>query len=450
MSKVKEGLWKYIIIFGLYQTAWAFIWGAYDNFFPVFLQAGGEHFNLLNASTAVGFGLGAFMTGIIMSLDNFFGLVFTPMFGAMSDFSKSRKKITIISGLLAAVLVMVLPVFLNPINEANSGNLSLLILPLLGFILTAFFMILFWSVNQAAEAGLKFTLIPPEAYNRLTSFIMFFGGIGFIAASFLNSMLYSISSSLPFIAAGTVLLITMLLYTFLLKEPEDMSMRGPQDEFQKLDHNPFKAFMIAFKLLPSADIRNIVLLYLVKVCAIFGIMGMQTYASTWGVNWLGINEGQVPLLTLVYFVGYLGSTIPAGFIADKIGRRNILKIGIVLLAFMGLGLGISKNLIISGIVLFISGLGNGIVDVIAMAMVADVVSEKKLMGMAMSTTNALGKLSTIISVPIFGLILQTSRYNFLYVYPFMLLVPLAGFLFLRMVPNKVGEVREEEVVEAEA
>jgi MFS family permease len=152
---------------------------------------------------------------------------------------------------------------------------------------------------------------------------------------------------------------------------------------------------------------------------------------------------------LVYFVGYLGSTIPAGYIADKIGRRNILKVGIALLAFMGLGLAISKNLIISGIVLFISGLGNGIVDVIAMAMVADVVSEKKLMGMAMSTTNALGKLSTIISVPIFGLILQTSRYNFLYVYPFMLFVPLAGFLFLRMVPNKVGEVREE-VVAAEA
>ena len=443
---IKKDLWKYIIIFGLYQTAWAFIWGAYDNFFPVFLQAGGENFNLLNASNAVGFGIGAFMTGIIMSIDNFFGLFLTPLFGAMSDFAKSRKRITVISGLVAAVLVVVLPLCLGPINESNSGDLGVLILPLLGFIITAFFMILFWSINQAAESGLKFTMIPPTAYNRLTSFIMFFGGIGFIGASFLNSMLYGISPSLPFIMAGGVLLVTMLLYALLLKEDSTMTMRDERDEFEKLDRNPVKAFSKAFKLLPKADIRNILLLYVTKVCAIFGIMGMQTYASTWGVNWLGINEGKVPLLTLVYFVGYLGSTIPAGYIADKIGRRNILKVGIGLLAFMGLGLALSKNLIISGVVLFISGLGNGIIDVIAMAMVADVVTEKKLMGMAMSTTNALGKLSTIVSVPIFGLILEFSKYNFIYVYPFMLFVPLLGYVFLRMVDDKAGEVREEQAL----
>ena len=56
-------------------------WTIYNTFVPVFLL-GNEQINGLIKSSAV--------LGVIMTIDNFFGLIFQPFFGTLSDKTKTR------------------------------------------------------------------------------------------------------------------------------------------------------------------------------------------------------------------------------------------------------------------------------------------------------------------------------------------------------------------------
>ena len=55
------------------------MWKLYNDYVPIFLQAGNPAFE--TATTAAGFGLGATMAGFIMTLDNLAGLFLLPLIG---------------------------------------------------------------------------------------------------------------------------------------------------------------------------------------------------------------------------------------------------------------------------------------------------------------------------------------------------------------------------------
>jgi MFS family permease len=339
---------------------------------------------------------------------------------------------------------MAIPAALTAITPGNSGNTKELIIPFAIFGTTVIAMLVMWALNTAAQKGLMYTVISSKEYNKMTSLVMFAGAVGYIVSSVLNSVLYKVASYLPFVASGAVLFITMILFALLLKEPKGLTAYNEDDaEVKKLGKNPIKALSKSIKMIEKGELKNIITVMSAKIFGIFGIMGIQTYASSYGVNYLGINESEVPLLVVVFFLGYLFMALSSGFIADKVGRGPVVKVGFFFAAFMGLGLMLTKNMLLVKGTFFIVGMGNGMLDVMITTMVADSITNKKHMGVAMSTVMSIGKLSTIVAVPIFGYILEKSGNQFGPVFPVMLIVPLIGFIVFLRLPKGFGEIREE-------
>lgn len=74
----------FLIGFGFFSTS--VMWAIYNTYVPIYLQAGRPGFE---AST-FGFGLGATLTGVIMTLDNIAAFFLQPLTGALSDRTHTR------------------------------------------------------------------------------------------------------------------------------------------------------------------------------------------------------------------------------------------------------------------------------------------------------------------------------------------------------------------------
>lgn len=429
--------WKYTIIFGLWFASWFVIWGTYNSYVPVILQSGNPEYNVLGASKAVGFGLGAFVTGLIMSFDNLSIVLLQPIFGNMSDRAKSRKKMVVIGGLLAAVCYLALPFGFMGIPAAQSGNLSALIPFFLITIVAASAMVMSWSVALPAENGLKFTLVPSAARTRVWSIVAFFGGIAFVATFMTSNMLYNIHPGMPFWVGGGFLLLVVILYALFIKEPENAVVeRGEEDEPRGL-----AALVSGLKQYPKEDLTVLLTISFVKFLTIFGVAALETFGVSYIINELGVPEGEGAMKVAIYFVGYLVAAIPAGFLSNRIGRKNMLRIALVLFMVLAVVQFTLNSLSFLLVVLIGLGMANGITDVMCLPMATEAAPSKKVMGVTVGTMAAITSLASVISVPFWGAVIESMGNNFRVIFIALIVGPLLAFLLTFRLKGNAGEAK---------
>lgn len=75
--------YRRILLLGFGFMGVTLLWGIYNAYVPVFLQAGRPDYSATAGVT--GFGMGAGVTGFIMTLDNLAALLILPFIGAASD-----------------------------------------------------------------------------------------------------------------------------------------------------------------------------------------------------------------------------------------------------------------------------------------------------------------------------------------------------------------------------
>lgn len=436
-EKVKVRInWKYVLIFGFWEASLSVIWGVYNNYMPVFWQAGNPNYNVLGASTALGFGLGAFTTSIIMSVDNVGSIIMQPIFGALSDRVKSRKRIVVWAGGATAILYALLPLGFLSITPETNGDLAALTLPFIMTVLFAFLMILFWGIAKPSENGLKYAIIPSAARSKVYGLIMFVVGIAFVLTFTTSNMLYNIFPALPFWIGAGFLFITVLLYAFLVKEPENTTLA---EEDRKV--LGFKNLFQGFKLFSRAQLIGIFIIAATKFLSWFGVAGLETFSSSYLVNVLGMNEAMAGNMTAIYFLGYLAACIPSGFLSNRFGRRRLWIAA--LLAFIAVGLvQFLTHSIISLIpVLIIAGMANAITDVMAIPMVTDVAPSKKVMGISVALLASITTLASIIAVPMYGAIFELTNNNFKLLWLGMIIAPMLALLVLSRLKKGMGEAK---------
>ncbi|MBU2645602.1 hypothetical protein KKI24_12915, partial [bacterium] len=79
---MKFSYWR-VLLLGFGFMGVSVLWGIYNAYVPVFLQAGRSDFSTTAGVT--GYGLSASFTGFIMTLDNIAALFILPFVGAYSD-----------------------------------------------------------------------------------------------------------------------------------------------------------------------------------------------------------------------------------------------------------------------------------------------------------------------------------------------------------------------------
>lgn len=409
---------KNFMFYGLFNAAISIMWGAYNNYFPIILQAGRPDFKTTGAGIA-GFGLSAFVTGLIMSIDNVMGVVGGPIFGAMGDKSLKRKEVGGTLGMLCALFFAAIPTIAKIVTPESSGRTMALLMPLVLITVAAFLTILTDCFGASYRSGYQFTTVPKAHHNTMSSFSVAFGGVGYLVATLASSYLYTLDHAYPFYLGAIIELFVSFAFLTMMPPETDKNERV-REELARAGikrANPLKTIKTAFAALSVKARISIGLILLMKGLGSFGIVGLQTYASSWMLNKHGIQPNLAALMSAAYFLSYMACAIPIGLIADKINKTKAFALALIISGLSGiLFLSIGNTIpVISGLAVFLA-ISGSLLDVITLPYVVSLVpSEQNATGTIFSVTLSSMVVLTIINVPLLGAIIDwTKNYDVLF------------------------------------
>ena len=182
--------YRRLLLLGFGFMGVSLLWGIYNAYVPIFLQAGRSDYS--TTAGVVGFGMGADTTGFIMTLDNIAALFILPFVGAYSDriWTKwgRRKPFIIFGAPLALIGFIGIPLFLG-------GSILLFI--------GAIFVTLFaMDIFRTPVVSLMPDITPSPKRSQANGMINLMGGIGGVLAFAVGGILFKVSVGAPFYFGG--------------------------------------------------------------------------------------------------------------------------------------------------------------------------------------------------------------------------------------------------------
>jgi len=347
------------------------IWPIFNQFLPIFLQAGNKEFErqLLEAGreipNVVGFGLTPAVALFIMTWDNIINVFVQPWVGAKSDLTWNRfgrRKGWILWGVPVAVVGFTLIPFAQ-----TAAALAVFIL------ITNFGMAIFRSPTVAWLGD----LFEPDDRSKANGIINLMGGVGGLLAFFGGGYLFeSVGRAAPFIGGSMLLVAAALVAIFGVKEPERISRQegipaGAEEgvgqviaNLRILFSNPDKSGLFV--------LAGILLWFM-------AFNALEAGLSSFAVFTLGISPGIASIYAGSITISFIIFAIPAGLLGTKLGRRSAIQIGLVgltLLFFVGYFL--IQGAVTFIIVLVLGGIFWACVNVNSLPLVYDYGDERKI------------------------------------------------------------------------
>lgn len=365
MTKINYGQ---IILLGLGFLGVSLLWAVYNAYVPIFLQAGNPKIAHTGYGTPVsGFGLSAFATGVIMSLDNIAAVFIQPWIGLKSDRTRTRLgrrlPFVLMGAPLSAIGLMAIPCAVKLIPPAQSGQITHLMGPFALLVTALGLTLLASAVYRTPAAALLPDIVPSHFRSQATGIINVLGGLGVVIGWFGGGWLFDQDVALPFLTGGLILLLTSGLMVLGIKErpphaPEISSAQSP---------GLFDYIEAAWR---TPD-KSAIYLLLAIFTWFLAYNTLETFFTSYASFELGIATGQAARLFTVAGGVFMAAAIPVGYLAGKFGRKRIIIGGLV--AFMGAVLLIwsSHQLILISAALVIVGLGWAMININSLPMVLD-------------------------------------------------------------------------------
>lgn len=317
---LKKFTYRKTIIVGFGFLGISIIWPIFNQFIPIFLQAGNPEFErqLLEAGRdipqVVGFGLTPALALFIMTWDNLINVFLQPWAGAKSDSTWTRigrRKPWIIIGLPIAVIGFTLIPF-----APTALAIAVFIL------ITNFGMALFRSPTVSWLGD----LFLPDDRSKANGIINLMGGVGALIAFFGGGYLFNnFGRAAPFIGGAILLVVAAIVALLGVREPEQIETEEqPPDEgvlsnLRAAWQNPDKSGL--FVLLG-------ILLWFMAFNA------LEAGLSSFAVFSLGIAPGTASIFAGSVSVTFILAALPAGILGTRYGRGTIIRLGLIALAII--------------------------------------------------------------------------------------------------------------------
>ncbi|MCC7119412.1 MAG: MFS transporter [Anaerolineales bacterium] len=340
------------------------IWPIFNQYLPIFLQAGNPEFekHLLSEGRAlpdiVGFGLAPSLALFIMTWDNLINMFVQPWVGAKSDQTWNRfgrRKPWILLGAPLALLGFIF------IPVAQS------LLAIAAFILiTNFGMALFRSPTVAWLGD----LFPPNERSKANGIINLMGGVGGLLAYFGGGILFnSFGRSAPFIAGAAVSTLALIIVFIFVKEPEKIELTDTQ---------PVSLLENLKTLFQNQD-KSAIFVLLGILFWFMGYNALETGLSSFAVFTLGMKAGTASIYTGLVTVTFILFAVPAGNFGTRYGRAKIIQIGLIGLAILVFtGYFLIQNTITFAIILVLVGVFWALINVNSLPLVYDHGDERRI------------------------------------------------------------------------
>lgn len=285
----------FLLGFGFFGLS--IVWGVYNAFVPIFLS---EKFNL-----------SPILIGFFMTLDNIAGLFIQPPVGAWSDRLRTPLGRRIPFLVIGA-----------PITAVAFGLIPLpAVLPL--FIACTSTLLLSAALWRTPVIALMPDITPSAFRSQANGIINFMGGVGAIVALQTGGILYKMNPNFPFwLGSGLVILSALVVYLFI-EEPKEYGEAEAQPGI-------FASLREVFNNEDKSGLRILFAIFFWFV----GFSAVDTFFTLYAKNHLGLPEGDGATLLSVLPLFFVLFAIPSGYIAGKIGRRNTISMGLIIITIM--------------------------------------------------------------------------------------------------------------------
>jgi Na+/melibiose symporter-like transporter len=418
-----------IFLLGFGFLGISIIWPIFNQFIPLFLQAGNPEFErqLLAEGRAipdiVGFGLAPSLALFIMTWDNILNMFIAPWAGAKSDQTWNRfgrRKGWILLGAPIALLSFIF------IPVAQS------VLAIAVFILiTNFGMALFRSPTVSWLGD----LFEKNDRSKANGIINFMGGVGGLLAYFGGGMLFNaMGRSAPFIGGAIAAAIALVTAIIFVKEPRELANQEKADPKQ-----PNLGILENVRILFANPDKSGLFVLLSILFWFMAFNALETGLSSFAVFTLGIKAGTAAIYAGLVTVSFIVFAVPAGYLGTRYGRGRIILIGLVGLTIITLTgfFVIRDSITLIAVIVPVGGFW-ALVNVNSLPLVYDYGDERRI-GAYTGLYYFSSQLAAVLGPTLGGIVVDTfgDQYRWLWLFSFVFM----SFAILTMLKVKRGEAQ---------
>lgn len=300
--------YKRTFFIGLAFMSICAFWQMYDNIIPLLLE-----------NT---FHLDETLIGIIMAMDNVLAVMMLPFFGSLSDKVDTkwgkRTPFIVVGTILAVSLMMLLP------YASRSGNLTL-------FVISLGLLLISMGLYRSPAVALMPDLTPKPLRSKANAIINLMGALGGVYTLLLISKLVGKENNpnyYPlFIGIALLMLAAVALLLITIKEKK-LAAEINNEEIVEVNEETVTKKKEA---LPK-DVKRSLQFILLSIFLWFTAYNAVTTAfSRYAQKVWRLEGGGFANCLMVATVAAIVSYIPIGILAEKIGRKKSIQIGLILM-----------------------------------------------------------------------------------------------------------------------
>lgn len=308
-------------------------WIIYNAYVPLILKENPTITNLAWSSTAV---------GIIMVIDNIFGVVFQPLFGRISDRTHTRfgkRTPYLMVGIpLCALLFIFIP------------RIQILGILMLDIIVFNFIM----STWRSPVVAMMPDFVPSELRGEGNAVINIMGGIGVVLGTVAGKIVGFVMPNADegqvrnsvFIFGSIIMVICLLVVVFLVREDDNRITKAESlklaAEYKKQNAPKEKKAKISEMGLSKGEIKSLIFMLIALFFNSNATDSIQTYFTTFAKYELNFEEADASLIITLFAAATVVGAIPAGKLGQKFGRRKTIMGGWVGVLVLFLAYAITK------------------------------------------------------------------------------------------------------------
>lgn len=300
------------------------LWQVYNHYSSLFLEDllvskyGGESTDY------------AYIVGAIMAADNLFGLFMLPLFGNLSDKTKSkygkRMPYIFIGTILSAIVFPLIPIFY--INNS-----------LVGVFVTMGLTLILMNMYRNPAVALMPDITPKPLRSKANGIINFVGYLGAIFAGaiamFIDADKASAVTVLPFVLTSILMIISLVVLIVKIKENKILEEAKKDMEYgESLAETD--EIVVEDKPLSKNDKYNLIILIVSVFFWFFGFNAIESFGSIYANNVFD-NSKIWGTVVIVLTICSLITFLPAGMLAEKIGRKKTVLLGLLLIIIGAFG-----------------------------------------------------------------------------------------------------------------
>lgn len=386
------------------------LWQVYNTYCPLFLS---DLFIRRYGGTADDY---AYIIGIVMALDNILALFMLPLFGAWSDRTKSKlgKRMPfIIAGSAMAVILFPLIAILFIYQQI------IWLIIVMGLVLVAM------NIYRSPAVALMPDITPKPLRSRANAIVNLVGYIGAISAGAL-AMLFKVENVnglitynpstvwIPFVLTALLMIVAILILVFKIKENKlAIELKPEMDAGENASQTEEK--IVEDKKLGKTDKTNLILLLASIFLWFFAFNAIETFGSSFGVYYLGVGTGWWGTAVIIMTISSIIAFIPAGIIANKIGRKYSVLLGLGLMLVGVIVCSVIKNPYVFYPFIAIAGVGWAWINVNSYPMVVELASSKNV-GKFTGWYYTASMLAQSITPICIGFVFKALGFKYLFIY----------------------------------